>query len=275
VVIDARANFKQAVRRCGYIRRLESNVTHAVPVANQSAALDIIARDSSYLSVVAAALYLLHQEGEGLRRLADLVADRRYVGLEKTFDLLIPVRADLGDLQDQGHGVTVWDDLFIVAGRANWVLEETTCRTFGSIDLFTKPTRLKLISSLWQRYLDGEPVGVAYGSKSTPDRMVSRSGIHDAIAELALSGERQRWARAVGDNEMERRTAMEAQLRANGLRAATGLDFGTDAAAWDRWNIQAAPFLFFDWTRMQMRVALDAERSRKPIADENLLVLPQ
>lgn len=265
----------QTLRHCGYVRAAAPHVTGAVPIANQAAALDVIVKGASYPSLLAAAEYVLEQGDELLPQLADLVTDRRYVGLEHTFDLFIPVRAGLGDIEDHGHGTTVQDDLFIVAGRANWILEETTCRTFGSVDLQTKSSRLKLISSLWHKHLNGEPVGVPYGSQSAPDRIVSRSGIRDAIAALALINERQRRARASGDDETARRATLEGQLRANGLRAATGLDYGTDAGAWDKWNLEAAPYLFFDWRRMQMRVSVEAQRSRKPLVDENLLVLPQ
>jgi hypothetical protein len=272
---DARADFRRSIRRCGYLRSLEPNMTHAIVVANQGAALEIVVKDSHYLDLIAAASYLLREKEDGLRALVGLVADRRHVGLDGFADLSIPARIELGDMKDDGHGLTLWDDLFIVAGRANWILEEATCRTFGPIDLYTKPTRLKLISALWQKYLDGEPIGVPYETRLAPDRMVSRAGIHDAIAALRLVEERQRQARAAGNKALDRRSALEVELRVSGLRAATGLDYGTDAAAWDEWNIQAEPYLFFDWTRMQMRVAPEAQRTRKPLPDENLLDLPQ
>lgn len=47
-------------------------------------------------------------------------------GLTNPQDLIIPYRNDVGDLKFQGHGDVVYQDLFIVGGKAAWMIEELT-----------------------------------------------------------------------------------------------------------------------------------------------------
>ena len=57
-------------------------------------------------------------------KLIDKLSDRTFVGLAKPQDLIIFYRLNTGDLQLQGHGGVVYQDLFLVGGRAAWALSE-------------------------------------------------------------------------------------------------------------------------------------------------------
>jgi hypothetical protein len=60
------------------------------------------------------------------------------------------------------HGSRIDDDLFIVAGRANWILQALTFRTFGSVDFATDPKAELGLQDHWRRYLAGEEIGDVY-----------------------------------------------------------------------------------------------------------------
>ena len=62
--------------------------------------------------------------------LIEKLEDRTFAGLNNYADLTIPAREVLGDMRYHGHGPEVRDDLFTVAGRASFLLKESTGKGF-------------------------------------------------------------------------------------------------------------------------------------------------
>lgn len=97
----------------------------------------------------------------------DLAARKAFVGqitngskvaLEKTGRLIIWERIISGEILFEGKGYQCDDDLFTVAGRANWVLRNVTKKNFGFITPASTQAELEQIQKKWNQYLNGEPV---------------------------------------------------------------------------------------------------------------------
>lgn len=131
-------------------------------VGSRTEALNILRLEPSYRRLLDLAAYAAEHLPTMASDLVSALTDKTHVGLTGTADLTIPSRVRSGDMAATDHGDRVDDDLFIVAGRANWLLEALTCRTFGPIDLSSDQTRLLSVQREWRRYFAGEDIGKAY-----------------------------------------------------------------------------------------------------------------
>ena len=218
-------------------------VKEAERIRSVREALEIVHSETRLQRVVAAAFYL-GKHREGLVHLLPDLLSRREIGLTETADLIIPVRVSLGDLKSYGHGGRVEDDLFVLAGRANWILRVSTCRTFGAVDLYTPVPRLALLRELWKRRLAGEEIGLPIEDKRAGLlRLMSRQAISDAISALALA-------------EVTKHVDRQKEI-ASELQAVTGEKLGTSAATWNKWFDGVWHALYFDWRKVQMVVTED------------------
>ena len=57
-------------------------------------------------------------------KLIDKLSDRAYVGMTEQTDMVIFYRVETGDMKMYGHGGQIYQDLFLVGGRAAWALSE-------------------------------------------------------------------------------------------------------------------------------------------------------
>jgi len=75
------------------------------------------------------------------------------VGLENTADLIIGCRMNTGDLEFYGHGGIIKEDLFTVAGRVSWILNELTGEEFVSVQCGMTKEDSEEYKALWIKYI--------------------------------------------------------------------------------------------------------------------------
>ncbi|MEL7340385.1 MAG: hypothetical protein AAGM67_07870, partial [Bacteroidota bacterium] len=75
------------------------------------------------------------------------------VGLKNYRDIIIWDRVDSGDMTLDGPGAEVKDDLFAVAGRANYLLKNLTGEDFGDIGMATSREERLAIRDRWVSWL--------------------------------------------------------------------------------------------------------------------------
>lgn len=81
------------------------------------------------------------------------LGEKRKVGLENSADLIIWDRLGTGDLESYGHGGSVDEDLFTVAGRASWILGEITGEDFSQVHGETSKEVIIQYKRFWLSYL--------------------------------------------------------------------------------------------------------------------------
>jgi len=80
------------------------------------------------------------------------LTDKRKVGLENTADLIIPGRSD--ELIFYGHGGIISEDLFTVAGRVSWILNEITGEKFAVVHPDMTKEEAEKFKVLWLEYIN-------------------------------------------------------------------------------------------------------------------------
>ena len=118
--------------------------------------LEVSSWPDAFLAMVGAAQ---HKEDRILLKgLVAQVTNKAKVEMKATNRLIIWERISSGEIQFEGKGYQVTDDLFTVAGRANWMLRTLTKRTFGYIRPSTSEEELSRLQDKWARWLAGENV---------------------------------------------------------------------------------------------------------------------
>ena len=77
------------------------------------------------------------------------------VGLENTADLIIWERIESGDLKFYGHGGGMQEDIFTIAGRSSWILNELTGEEFAVVHGSLTEVQGKEYQRLWTEYING------------------------------------------------------------------------------------------------------------------------
>jgi hypothetical protein len=122
-----------------------------------------------------------------LRRVAAQLGDTTTRKLTATSRLIIWERITSGDILFEGKGLQVSDDLFSVAGRANWVLRTVTHRKFGYVRPDTDPSELKKIQARWLAWLSGEPVAEIPDAYPTAEKGLEEIRSLEALEALIVS----------------------------------------------------------------------------------------
>lgn len=78
--------------------------------------------------------------------------------LQGTSRLIIWERITSGEILFEGKGYQVSDDLFSVAGRANWMLRNLAKKNFGYVRPNTSADELTTLQQKWTRFFGGEQV---------------------------------------------------------------------------------------------------------------------
>lgn len=100
-----------------------------------------------------------HKEDKTLLKgLASQIANKSKAGLRSANRLIIWERITSGEIHFEGKGYQVSDDLFTVAGRANWMLRNLTKKNFGYAKPNTSEEELAKLQQNWMRWLNGEQV---------------------------------------------------------------------------------------------------------------------
>jgi hypothetical protein len=116
------------------------------------------------------------------------LANRTEHKLTETSRLIIWERITSGDIVFEGKGLQVDDDLFLAAGRANWVLRTVMQKNFGVVRSGSSPQELQALQNRWQKHLRGESVTEAPdrypSSKRGMEELRSPEAIEALIASL-------------------------------------------------------------------------------------------
>lgn len=81
------------------------------------------------------------------------LSDKRKVGLKNTADLIIWERNMTGDLKFYGHGGSINEDIFTIAGRASWILNSITGENFAVVHGDMTREDAQRFKNLWVAYL--------------------------------------------------------------------------------------------------------------------------
>ena len=82
------------------------------------------------------------------------LSDKRKIGLNNTADLIIWDRIGAGDLTFYGHGGVISEDVFTVAGRASWILNQLTGEEFAVVHGNLTKGQSEKFKSLWIGYIN-------------------------------------------------------------------------------------------------------------------------
>ena len=93
-----------------------------------------------------------------LKALALQLTNNTKADLKATNRLIIWERITSGEIQFEGKGYQVSDDLFTVSGRANWMLRNLSKKNFGYVKPTTSAEDLTKLQQIWLRWLSGEQV---------------------------------------------------------------------------------------------------------------------
>lgn len=92
-----------------------------------------------------------------VRLFIDQLVNGTQTQLRLTSRLIIWERILSGDILFEGKGFQTDDDLFSVAGRANWVLRNITKKNFGYVKPNATAADLLLLQNKWKQWLEGKP----------------------------------------------------------------------------------------------------------------------
>jgi len=100
-----------------------------------------------------------HRTDEAMiTKLVDQLTDKTAVRLKGTRRLIVWERVTSGELFFDGQGLQLDNDVFTVAGRANWALETALEKRFGVVSPKSSSSELKQLQALWRKHLKGETV---------------------------------------------------------------------------------------------------------------------
>lgn len=93
-----------------------------------------------------------------LQSLANQLTNRTETKLEGTSRLIIWDRIISKDIIFEGKGLVIDNDLYLVAGRANQILQNLTNKNFGNVAINSTEKELETIKTSWLNYLSGKKV---------------------------------------------------------------------------------------------------------------------
>ena len=82
------------------------------------------------------------------------LSDKRKIGLNNTADLIIWDRIGSGDLKFYGHGGCITEDVFTIAGRASWILNQLTGENFAQVHGSFSRQDSERFKKLWIDYIN-------------------------------------------------------------------------------------------------------------------------
>lgn len=98
------------------------------------------------------------EDKEYLKSLANQITDTKETKLRGTSRLIIWDRVVNGDIIFDGKGLVVENDLFLINGRANQILQSVTRKNFGFVTMYSTKQELEFLKSKWLDYFNGKPV---------------------------------------------------------------------------------------------------------------------
>jgi hypothetical protein len=133
----------------------------------------------AYLLMVAA---MMHQRDKTLLAgLTEQLTNGNKTGLSGSSRLIIWERVTSGEILFEGKGYQVDDDIFTVAGRANWMLRNLTKKNFGLVRPGSTNADLAALKENWTNFLAEKPATEYQDPYATPVK-----GLNEIRSRVAL-----------------------------------------------------------------------------------------
>jgi hypothetical protein len=94
-----------------------------------------------------------------IKELIKLVQKNKVIPMTETYKLIIWERIRNGDMVFEGRGIIVDDDLFNVAGKANWILRYIYGVRFGLVQINSTQFALDELARKWTELYKGRSAG--------------------------------------------------------------------------------------------------------------------
>ncbi|MEO8403256.1 MAG: hypothetical protein ABI480_01620, partial [Chitinophagaceae bacterium] len=147
--------------------------------------LEVKTWSDAYLLLVAA---LPNKDDKGFKEeLIKQILNNAEVKLQSTSRLIIWERITSGDILFEGKGIQIDDDLFKVAGRANFILRNITNHNFGIVRIHSTADELTSLQTKWIDFLQGKEVEQYKNPFETPVKGVSEIRSLQAFEALVYS----------------------------------------------------------------------------------------
>jgi len=186
---------------------------------------------------------------EFLGQVAAQLTDATMKRLDLTSRLIQWERVRAGELIFPGRGFVVFDDVFTVAGRANWILRTVTEKNFGFVKPGATEDELARLQRTWKSYLAGEqPAEVELPFRSEvggEDELFDLIAVEVIIRSLAPSEAKQMLVRTcltkVGATELPSDPEQPAalcnpdQYARMFLRQVTDVEIEQSPEGWSAW----------------------------------------
>lgn len=140
---------------------------------------------SVYLLIVASKQY--KEDKVFIDSLINLVSNTTETKLHLTSRLIIWERITSGDILFEGKGVQIGDDLFKVAGRANWILRFLTGKNFGFVKLNHNTDSLKILKNKWTSWSEGKTVDEYKDPYETTSKGIDEIKSYEALEAIINS----------------------------------------------------------------------------------------
>jgi len=116
-------------------------------------ALSIIDTAKSFINIMSAKNWCLDNYEVVFPYLVTRLSMKKKIGIENSADLIIWDRIRTGDLKFYGHGGGMNEDIFTIAGRASWILNELTGEDFATVQIYLTREQSIEYKNMWLEYI--------------------------------------------------------------------------------------------------------------------------
>ena len=120
---------------------------------NLQTVLSIIDSEKDFPTFLSAKSWCLKNYQEAFPALVARLTQKTKIGIENSADLIISDRMWTGDLKFYGHGGGMQEDIFTIAGRASWILNELTGENFATVRIGLTQEEALEYQKMWSEYL--------------------------------------------------------------------------------------------------------------------------
>ncbi|HCS19169.1 MAG TPA: hypothetical protein DIW47_01165 [Bacteroidetes bacterium] len=117
-------------------------------------ALEVIDSARNFETICSAKSWCLKNYQTVFPHLVTRLSIKQKVGLENTADLIIMDRIGTGELEFYGHGGAIEEDIFTIAGRVSWILNELTGENFAVVHGNMSERQAQDFKKLWLAYIN-------------------------------------------------------------------------------------------------------------------------
>jgi hypothetical protein len=120
---------------------------------NLDDALSIIDSAKDFGTIMSAKSWCIDNYEKAFPYLVTRLSMKKKIGMENSADLIIWDRIRTGDLKFYGHGGGMNEDIFTIAGRASWILNELTGEDFASVQIDLTEEQVIKFKNMWLNYI--------------------------------------------------------------------------------------------------------------------------